>query len=514
MKRSCIIALALIAIVAVLVIVKVWINSHPVSNGSISEGNINVSSASVSRRYVHEQRSLTVFLANRTNWVAKELDEASKNAAILSGKIYAYLGYPRLSLPKDGVNVTYWIALKYDKIKLGYVEMNALDLLDAWRNCINYLKSHLREILPNASIQQLKKLGFSLVEAEFDRGKVVNDTLISRPVWVFEVALTWDGYRIASIEGGNLVVEVDALSGNVSIDTIYIVPSYVLPPPSFKAPKVKDLSLAKTRELVIEALRKYLKNDLQAFSVIEKYSNRMTIDLLLAKLGPNGSLSETALGSNVVNPSLEGSWRLYLLAREENIPSPGPPLTRSKALNASCMFLVDLETDRLAAFDCYQLYPPMPWIGIGIDAEIANASRGVAMAWRTIRVGNEVINAAIVMPNAIDLAKTRSIEIIIGWRIYGYISYYNASIDKLVRKLKPEAIINARVIWPPKAEFKIKPAYITLNSTNINSTISIQFSSINTSLLASTWPKAIIVELTIKYPRGSKTVNCIAIPYR
>ena len=228
-------------------------------------------------------------------WVDRELSRESVRAE-LSGTTYTSLGHPVVvASPSNGVNITYWVALGTHEVRLGYVRLRVIDLLNAWRDCVKYLRSHLSMLLPNASPEQLGRINFSLVSAVFYAGCVVNDTLKQVPQWWFEVALTWGRYRLAGLSGyGSFDVVVDALNGNVSVYWSD-VPRYVLPPPNYSSPRVDGLNASVVRGLVINALRKYLesRNASTTLRAIEESSVSMKVDLILAKLGLAGRLAIT-----------------------------------------------------------------------------------------------------------------------------------------------------------------------------------------------------------------------------
>lgn len=442
-------------------------------------------------------------------WVDRELSRESVRAE-LSGTTYASLGYPVvIASPSNGVNVTYWVALGSHEVRLGYVRLGVIDLLSAWRDCVKYLREHLSMLLPNASPEQLRRVNFSLINAVFYGGRVVNDTLKQAPQWLFEVTLTWDGYRLTGLSGyGSFDVTVNALNGNVSVDWADI-PRYVLPPPNYGAPKVEDLNASVARELVVNALRKYLeaRNASTTLRVIEGCSLCMRVDLVLARLGPGGSFSNNALVlEGLVNSSFKGEWRLYLLANLYNTSPPGPPLTYSNATNYTCTFLVDLKSDTLVAFMCEQLYPHMPYLEVAVVPARVKASVSEAVVQRLIKVGSEYVNASVVMPDAINLSGGGSIKLLAEWVARGSLS--NSSVVKLLKIYGDAAIVKAEVIWPKHVSFRVTPEEVTINSSTPKAYLTVSWGGMSVPPSSNrAWPDAIIVKVTINYVEGSKVLN-------
>ena len=505
MERSKSIAL-LIAVVVLAATASIIINEtqQPPSNVPSNE-TIGINTSSLTAR---KQPTNTT-----SEWVARELREASANAAKLSGSIYASLGYPSVTLPRGGINVTYWVALGSHEVRIGYVRLRVIDLLNAWARCVEYLRSHLSKLLPNASPKQLRRVGFSLVDAELWSGKVVNDTLVSRPSWWFDVALTWDGYRLASINGAYLDVEVDALSGNV---TVYWrdVPRYVLPPPNLSVPRVSGLNISSARELVINALSRYLtsRNQSEALKTIKEYLRKMSVDLVLAKLGPKGSLCNNSLVfEGLINSSFNGAWRLYILAKEYNIIPPPPPLMYSRALNCSCEFLVDLESGTLVASECEQLYPPHPYFEASVYPILINAPTKEVSVWRTIKIGNESVNAPVILPNAVDLSDGVSIKLFVGWVPRGSLS--NSSLKRIVEIWGSKAVVSLKVVWPRGVGFRVSPEEVMLDSTVLKDYVTISWGRVKAHSMSSVWPRAIIVKATIKYVGGCTVSDYVMIPF-
>ncbi len=497
MERSKSIAL-LIAVVVLAATASLIINEtqQPPSNVP-SNKTVRTSTSSLTAR---KQPTNTT-----SEWVARELREASANAAKLSGSIYASLGYPSVTLPRDGINVTYRIALGSHEVRIGYVRLRVIGLLNAWARCVEYLRSHLSKLLPNASPEQLRRVGFSLVNAELWSGEVVNDTLVSRPSWWFDVALTWDGYRLASINGAYLDVEVDALSGNV---TVYWrdAPKYVLPPPNLSLPKVSGLNISSARELVINALSRYLasRNQSEALKTIKEYLRKMSVDLVLAQLGPKGSLCNNSLVfEGLINSSFNGEWRLYILANEHDITPPTPP--------RRCEFLVDLESDTLVASECEQLYPPYSYFEASVYPILINAPTKEVSVWRTIKIGNESVNAPVILPNAVDLSGGGSIKLFVGWVARGSLS--NSSLKRIVEIWGSKAVVSLKVVWPRGVGFRVSPEEVMLDSTVLKDYVTISWGRVKAHSMSSVWPRAIIVKATIKYVGGSTLIDYVMIPF-
>ena len=390
-------------------------------------------------------------------WVAREVRAVKSLAPKLSGKPYASLGYPTLRLPEGGVNVTYGVLISNASfLKLGYVHEDVEGLQQAWRECVRALNTSIRKLLPNATAAQLRHVGFSLVSAYLSGGEVANDTLVRRPVWFLNVALTWDGVRLASVGGGTLWVEVDGLGGNVTIDW-RDAPHYVLPPPNLSVVTPNSVSNESVVKAVERALTRFLSESAssnstptwmvsyarEALNLLKHGCLASKPDLILARLDAGGSLSRTSLASNVVGKGFEGVWRLYWLVSVGGNYSVG-----------IYKMLVSVDGDSLAAISHSPIYPSAPyWLGLSVSASPAGGGVNATVV-REVRVGGKVVEELVTLENAVNLSRA--------WGVVVDAAVVTHGPPSLTIRRNGTAELTVSIAWPPNLKASASPSTLTL----------------------------------------------------
>ncbi len=438
-------------------------------------------------------------------WVAREMEVVGREAWLLSGPTYASLGYPEIHLPADGINVSYGMLIKERFLRVGYVHVDVLNLTRAWSECVKALKSSLGRLLPNATKAQLSHVGFSLVSADFLVGRVANDTLDRRPAWDFTVALTWDGVRLSPVNGGDLMVEVDALKGNVSID-LAGVPRYVLPPPNLTVTVPKAVRVEGVIKVVEEALARFVSHSSPTRSWAVSYAREALHllrrgclarppELLLARLGGGGSLSMTSLGSHVLDRRFEGVWMPYWLVEVGGNYSTGV-----------YEVLISVEGGSLVAISYSPIYPPAPYF-LGLSINASPAGMGVnATVVRELVMGGRTVKALVTLEDAVNLSRSWAININILVRTYPEATVTIRRNESVELVIKP--------VWPPSLNASVRPASAVLKWWS-GEGVSVEVSggpAGREAVNALHRVPAVIIRVTCRWGTGSAATYYSAVP--
>ena len=270
------------------------------------------------------------------------------HTCVLVTSLYCELGYPRIiharPLPSSWApaDAPYYYVVEDNcstRYVAGYTRGPVLGLEEAVEKALN----------------RLGRGNYSLVEAVYSPGLIVDGRVEKHPCWCLTLAETYKGYRLWPYGCcGDTYVEVDAANGSiVEVEEA----NYTLPEPPRGLPSPGELastnisSLVRSTLLEIAGLRGVPEQGDIDRVVREK---SYTVDLRIAVLGyGKDALLEPG---HVVEKEFIGRPRLYWYI-EANVEQE----------RIRVYALVDAATNKLASYLIEQVYPPHQWAGLVVE---------------------------------------------------------------------------------------------------------------------------------------------------
>lgn len=377
---------------------------------------------------------------------------ASKTATTMRGglasPVYRHLGYPmiRYYVPKElglgsrEIAAVYAVHACGSEEPIGYINIEGLlGLGQALKRALSVLGSN-----------------YSLVEADYMPGLVVNDTLVKRPRWVLVLAETYKGYRLWAHCCGDTMVEVDALNGSVKL---LQRGNYTEPKSPVPLPGQGKLLSTSPEQLVRRALKQILGlhqgwgRQVLEDALANKTRYDYSIDLRIARLG-NGS-NELLSAQSTVAKEFIGQPRLYWVITIE-------------ADHVRASALVDAVTGRLASYIVEPLWPRTPWAELVVEPVYPGKSINIT---RSIKgLGETTVTLVHVLP--VKPGERGTLALVAYWR-----THVNPAAIKTASRiiLEPSPIetkwikltpLNTTAVIEPSTETKNKILYEYTVSTS------------------------------------------------
>jgi hypothetical protein len=201
-RSSTVFAVAIICTLAFYLLASVYLPPGPAAEAT-SSTETRTTTASLGT--TNSTKSTTAVSTNQTTSESSSAETLPLNGSA----IYSKLGYPILTYDGDSQyspskpNFT----LGYQSnpaFSVGWVEIPAINITQA----VHLAEDHAG----------LSKADYSLVDADFDPGTIVNNTMRSPAVWNLGFARVYDGYWLygsADDNGATNLVSVDAISGSI-----------------------------------------------------------------------------------------------------------------------------------------------------------------------------------------------------------------------------------------------------------------------------------------------------------
>jgi hypothetical protein len=324
-RGSIVFAGATICTLAIYFLASSYLSPNPVAETTNSSGTIG---------------NATAIGANQTS--------GDNYGKLLSGSaIYPRLGYPMLTyggLPPYSpgeANFTLVYQSNHFYFTVGTVETPVMNLTQA----VNLAQN--REGLSNVN--------YSLVEAEFDPGTIVNGTIKSSAVWNLGFVRVYHGYwlyGLADNYGSTNFVSIDATSGAI----LQALGSQSTEPiaGNFKLGINASQALA-----VVRGLGSFQNIPL----VLTKSGNVTSISPRIIKFGSASNVGNSVNNFNYVDASVAGQYRLCWRISLFYPPRPQ---------GSQGIFYVDAQSGKLLGASGGIAYPESP--GVGVNASFVFAS--------------------------------------------------------------------------------------------------------------------------------------------
>ena len=239
---------------------------------------------------------------------------------------------------------------------------------------------------PAAQKAGLNPTNYSLADADFEPGVIINNTLTIHPEWILFFAQVVDGYWLWGTVGNGAVsvqVSVDALNGTT------LVPNGSSPSNGATSPSGSSLPASGQFELVVnssKALSAVRSSNLSG--VPEALSAGGSVSFMSPRVVLFGPQSDNEAFKNPVNTSLDGFYDLCWVI---GLFSPTPEY------GYQAIFAVDAQTGKLVSGWAQMLFPGMQIESVMGSVNDSSASN-LAVSQETFQIGGGIIGSSGLLP--------------------------------------------------------------------------------------------------------------------
>jgi hypothetical protein len=253
--------------------------------------------------------------------------------------IYADMGYPKL---------TYSSYSPYLPSKPNYTMEYQTTTVDFQVGSVGGDVLSLNQAVDEGAEKAgLNPSNFSLAEADFEPGVIVNSTLSIHPEWILFFAQLYDGYWLWGDVGNSAVsiqVDIDALNGTASVPSVYSANGAT--PPSTSIPTIPASGQFELNVNSSQALDAVRNSNLSG--IPEALSAAGSVTSEAPRVVLFGSSSNNEAFVNPVNSSFDGHYALCWVVTLFS-PTPG--------YGYQGTFAVDGQTGELVSGWAQNLYP-------------------------------------------------------------------------------------------------------------------------------------------------------------
>lgn len=234
----------------------------------------------------------------------------------------------------------------------------------------------------------LNPSNYSLAEADFEPGVIVNSNLSIRPEWILFFAQVYEGYWLWGDVGNSAVsvqVDVDALSGNATVSSGFFAngsspPSAVGPSP----PALGQFTLNVNSSQALAAVR---SSDLQ--SVPQALSADGTVTSSAPRVVLFGQASNNEAFMSPVNSTFDGRYALCWVVTMFS-PTPGPAGYQGT-------FAVDAQTGQVVSGWAQEMFPSMHIETVEASIDLSRAGN-LTVAQETFPIDGSVVGRSGTVP--------------------------------------------------------------------------------------------------------------------
>ncbi|MDG7015990.1 MAG: hypothetical protein JRM82_01290 [Nitrososphaerota archaeon] len=234
----------------------------------------------------------------------------------------------------------------------------------------------------------LNPSNYSLAEADFEPGVVVNSTLSISPEWILFFAQVYKGYWLWGDVGNSAVsvqVDVDALSGSATVSPEYFANG--ASPPSAVGPGLPTLGRFTLNVNSSQALAAVRSNELQSVP------RALSADGMVTSSAPRvvlfGQASNNEAFMSPVNSTFDGRYALCWVFTMFS-PTPGPAGYQGT-------FAVDAQTGQLLSGWAQELYPSMHIETVGASLDLSRTGN-LTVSQETFQINGSVVGRSGTVP--------------------------------------------------------------------------------------------------------------------
>ncbi len=299
---------------------------------------------------------------------------------------YTNLGYPKVTYPdyspylpgKPNYTLEYQIKVSNSQVtsfQIGPVGGDTISLDQAVGIAANFAK--------------LTPANFSLTEADFSPGTIINKTLVVHPLWELFFARDYHGYWPFGCAGNgafSVEVNLDAFDGSI-YPSGQIPPGCTFPTPNSILPTSAQLELNTNSSAALGAIR-----DSNLVDVPRELSANGVVTFMQPRLVLFGSNSNNEAFMNPINASLSGHYSLCWVI-ELYSPTPNYGYQGTFAVNA--------QTGQLLSGWAQVLFPSIHYEYVGLGSTVYSSARNINVSTEMFEIDGGIVGVSGHVPVAV-----------------------------------------------------------------------------------------------------------------
>jgi hypothetical protein len=299
--------------------------------------------------------------------------------------VYASLGYPKITYSSYSPyvpgkpNYTLEYQIKNITFQVGTVGADVISLDQA--------------VGIAAQADHLSPSNYSLAEADFEPGLIINSTLVAHPGWGLFFARDYDDYwpfGDVGNDAASVEVNLDALNGTI-YPSGYLPPNSAFPNGISPLPLPASLKLNVNSSVALKAVR-----DSNLSGIPQDLSARGSVTFMEPRIVLFGPSSDNEAFMSPLNASLSGR---YVLCWVIGLYSP------TLQYGYQGIFAVTAQTGELVSGWAQNMYPGTPFENVGLSSTLYSSARNLNVSTETFMIDGSVVgvsgSAPVIVPNVV-----------------------------------------------------------------------------------------------------------------
>lgn len=303
---------------------------------------------------------------------------------------YANLGYPKITYPNNSPSLpgrsNY--TLEY-QTKVSNYQVTSFEIGSVGGDVISLYQA----VGIAASFENLTPANFSLTEAYFSPGMIINTTLVMHPQWNLFFARDLHGYwPFGCFGNGAFSVEVnlDAYDGSI-YPSGQIPPGCTFPIPNSTPPTPAQLELKTNSSVALSAVR-----DSNLTGIPRELTAKGMVTFIQPRIVFFGPSSNNEAFMNPINASLSGHYSLCWVI-ELYSPAPNYGYQGTFAVNA--------QTGELVSGSAQALFPSHPYEYVGMSSTMYSSTHNLIVSTEAFQMDGRIVGVSghvpVTVPNVV-----------------------------------------------------------------------------------------------------------------